>query len=103
MIKIASKVRSAGNTRCGSLLLRDPAIKKKQRQALMNQKYVEDAPVLIVVCSNASCSQVATVSAEDISIALSTGICINDHFTHCSRCMTILTLRLFLRLSCMEG
>jgi hypothetical protein len=30
------------------IIARDPAIKKKQRQALMNQKYVEDAPVLIV-------------------------------------------------------
>ena len=38
------------------IIARDPAIKKKQRQASMNQKYVEDAPVLIVVCSNTSCS-----------------------------------------------
>jgi nitroreductase len=36
------------------IVVRDPAIKKKLRQASINQKYVEDAPVLIVVCSNTS-------------------------------------------------
>jgi nitroreductase len=36
------------------IIVRDPAIKKKQRQASMNQKYIEDSPVLIVVCSNTS-------------------------------------------------
>jgi nitroreductase len=36
------------------IIARDPAIKKKQRQASMNQKYVEDAPVLIVVCLSTS-------------------------------------------------
>jgi len=36
------------------IIARDPAIKKNLRQASMNQKYVEDALVLIVVCSNNS-------------------------------------------------
>lgn len=55
ILKNASKVPSAGHTQVQEfIIVRDPAIKKKLRQASVNQKYVEDAPVLIVVCSNTS-------------------------------------------------
>ena len=55
MIKNANKAPSAGHTQVQEfIVVRDPAIKKKLRQASINQKYVEDAPVLIVVCSNTS-------------------------------------------------
>lgn len=55
VLKNASKVPSAGHTQVQEfIIVRDPAIKKKLRQASVNQKYVEDAPVLIVVCSNTS-------------------------------------------------
>ncbi len=51
-IKNASKAPSVGHTQEQEfIIVRDPAMKKKLRQALVNQKYVEDAPVLIVVCS----------------------------------------------------
>jgi nitroreductase len=55
MIKNASKAPSAGHTQVQEfIIVKDPTIKKKLRQASVNQKYVEDAPVLIVVCSNTS-------------------------------------------------
>ncbi len=55
ILKNANKVPSAGHTQVQEfIIVRDPAIKKKLRQASVNQKYVEDAPVLIVVCSNTS-------------------------------------------------
>src|ERR687891_854941 len=55
MIKNASKAPSAGHTQVQEfIIVRDPATKKKLRQASVNQKAIEDAPVLIVVCSNTS-------------------------------------------------
>jgi nitroreductase len=55
MIKNANKAPSAGHTQVQEfIVVRDPAIKKKLRRASINQKYVEYAPVLIVVCSNTS-------------------------------------------------
>jgi len=55
ILKNANKVPSAGHTQVQEfIIVRDPAIKKKLRQASVNQKYVEDAPVLIVVCANTS-------------------------------------------------
>ncbi len=55
ILKNANKVPSAGHTQVQEfIIVRDPAIKKKLRQASVNQEYVEDAPVLIVVCSNTS-------------------------------------------------
>jgi nitroreductase len=55
MIKNTSKAPSAGHTQVQEfIIVRDPAIKKKLRQASVNQKAIEDAPILIVVCSNTS-------------------------------------------------
>jgi nitroreductase len=55
MIKNASKAPSAGHTQVQEfIIVRDPATKKKLRQASVNQKAIEDAPLLIVVCSNTS-------------------------------------------------
>src|SRR5215207_2164449 len=55
LIKNASKAPSAGHTQVQEfIIVRDPATKKKLRQASVNQKAIEDAPVLIVVCSNTS-------------------------------------------------
>ena len=53
MIKNASKAPSACHTQVQEfIIVRDPATKKKLRQASVNQKSIEEAPVLIVVCSN---------------------------------------------------
>ena len=55
MIKNASKAPSAGHTQVQEfIIVTDPATKKKLRQASVNQKSIEEAPVLIVVCSNTS-------------------------------------------------
>ena len=55
LIKNASRAPSAGHTQVQEfIIVRDPAIKKKLRQASVNQKSIEDAPLLIVVCSNTS-------------------------------------------------
>lgn len=55
LIKNASRSPSAGHTQVQEfIILKDPAVKKKLRQASVNQRHVEDAPVLIVVCSNTS-------------------------------------------------
>jgi nitroreductase len=55
LIKNASRAPSAGHTQVQEfIIVRDPAIKKKLRQASVNQKLIEDAPLLIVVCSNTS-------------------------------------------------
>src|SRR5215211_5157411 len=41
--------------RCSEfIIIRDSIIKKKMRQASVNQKFFEDASLLIVVCSNTS-------------------------------------------------
>jgi nitroreductase len=55
LISNASRAPSAGHTQVQEfIILKDPATKKKIRQASVNQKLIEDAPVLIVVCSNTS-------------------------------------------------
>lgn len=55
LIENASRAPSAGHTQVQEfIVIRDPAVKKKLRQASLNQAHVEDAPVLIVVCSNTS-------------------------------------------------
>ena len=36
------------------IVIRDSIIKKKLRQASVNQKFIEGAPLFIVVCSNTS-------------------------------------------------
>jgi nitroreductase len=55
MITNASRAPSAGHSQVQEfIIVRDPAIKKKLRQASVNQKSIEDAPLLIVVCSNTS-------------------------------------------------
>ena len=53
LIKNASRAPSAGHTQVQEfIIIRDPIIKKKLRLASVNQKFIEDAPLLIVVCSN---------------------------------------------------
>ena len=53
LITNASRAPSAGHSQVQEfIIVRDPAIKKKLRQASVNQKSIEDAPLLIVVCSN---------------------------------------------------
>jgi nitroreductase len=55
MIKNASKAPSAGHTQVQEfIIVTDPVTKKKLRQASVNQKSIEEAPVLIVVCSSTS-------------------------------------------------
>jgi nitroreductase len=55
LIENASRSPSAGHTQVQEfIIVKDPAIKKELRQASVNQTHVEDAPVLIVVCSNTS-------------------------------------------------
>jgi nitroreductase len=55
LIKNASRAPSAGHTQVQEfIIIRDPIIKKKLRLASVNQKFIEDAPLLIVVCSNTS-------------------------------------------------
>src|ERR671925_1655586 len=55
LIKNASRAPSAGHTQVQEfIIVKDPAAKKKMRQVSVNQKVIEDAPVLIVVCSNTS-------------------------------------------------
>lgn len=55
LIENASRAPSAGHTQVQEfVIVKDPETKKKLRQASVNQSQVEDAPVLIVVCSNTS-------------------------------------------------
>lgn len=55
MIRNASKAPSSGHIQVQEfIIVRDSAIKKKLRQVSVNQKYVENAPVLVVVYSNTS-------------------------------------------------
>ena len=52
LITNASRAPSAGHSQVQEfIIVRDLAIKKKLRQASVNQKSIEDAPLLIVVCS----------------------------------------------------
>jgi nitroreductase len=55
LIRNAIRAPSAGHTQVQELIVvKDPATKKKMGQASVNQMFIEDAPVLIVVCSNTS-------------------------------------------------
>ena len=55
MIDNASRAPSAGHTQVQEfVVIKDPSIKRKLRLASVNQEQVEEAPVLIVVCSNTS-------------------------------------------------
>jgi nitroreductase len=55
LIENAGKSPSAGHTQVQEfIIVKDPETKRRLRQASVNQKHVEDAPVLIVVCSNTS-------------------------------------------------
>jgi nitroreductase len=55
LIKNASRAPSAGHTQVQEfIIVRDPTTKKKLRQASINQKVIEEASLLIVVCSNTS-------------------------------------------------
>ncbi len=54
----AHRAPSAGHTEVQEfVIVRDRAIKKKLRQVAVDQEYVEEAPTLIVVCSNTSRSE----------------------------------------------
>lgn len=53
LIDNASRAPSAGHTQVQEfVVIKDPSIKRKLRLASVNQEQVEEAPVLIVVCSN---------------------------------------------------
>jgi nitroreductase len=55
LIRNAHRAPSAGHTQVQEfIIIKDHAIKKKLRKAAVSQEYVENAPVLIVVCSNTS-------------------------------------------------
>ena len=55
LIESASRAPSAGHTQVQEfIIVKDPETKRKLRRASVNQEQVEDAPVLIVVCSNTS-------------------------------------------------
>jgi nitroreductase len=55
LIENASKAPSAGHTQVQEfIVIKDPDTKRKLRLASVNQEQVEEAPVLIVVCSNTS-------------------------------------------------
>src|SRR5919112_4024479 len=55
LIKNISRAPSSGHTQVQKfIIIRDPIIKKKLRQASVNQKFIKDARLLIVVCSNTS-------------------------------------------------
>ena len=49
----ASRAPSAGQTQVQEfIVVKDPAKKRKLRKASVNQEQVEEAPVLVIVCSN---------------------------------------------------
>jgi nitroreductase len=55
LIDNASRAPSAGHTQVQEfIVIKDPNAKRKLRLASVNQEQVEEAPVLIVVCSNTS-------------------------------------------------
>jgi nitroreductase len=55
LIKNASRSSSAGHTQVQEfVIVKDLAVKKKLRWASINQIHIEDAHVLMVVCSNTS-------------------------------------------------
>ena len=55
LIENAHRAPSAGHTQVQEfIIVKDSSTKKKLRKAAVNQEYVEQAPLLIVVCSNTS-------------------------------------------------
>ena len=55
LIENASKAPSAGHTQVQEfIIIKDPDTKRKLKLASVNQEQVEEAPVLVVVCSNTS-------------------------------------------------
>ena len=55
LIDNASRAPSAGHTQVQEfIVIKDASTKRKLRPASVNQEQVEEAPVLIVVCSNTS-------------------------------------------------
>lgn len=55
LIENASRAPSAGHTQVQEfIIVRDPETKRKLRRASVNQEQVEEAPVLVIVCSNTS-------------------------------------------------
>jgi nitroreductase len=55
LIKNAHRAPSAGHTQVQEfIIVKDASTKKKLRKAAVNQEYVEQAPLLIIVCSNTS-------------------------------------------------
>jgi len=49
---------SAGHTQVQEfIIVKDPMTKKKLREVAVDQEYVEEAPTLIIVCSNTSRSE----------------------------------------------
>ena len=54
LIRNAHRAPSAGHTQVQEfIIVKDPLI-KKVRRAVVDQEYVEEAPVLIILCSNTS-------------------------------------------------
>lgn len=55
LIENASRAPSAGHTQVQEfIIVKDPETKRRLRMASVNQAQVEDAPVLVIVCSNTS-------------------------------------------------
>jgi nitroreductase len=53
LIENASRAPSAGHTQVQEfIIVKDPETKRRLRMASVNQEQVEDAPVLVIVCSN---------------------------------------------------
>jgi nitroreductase len=58
LLRNAHRAPSAGHTQVQEfVVITDPTTKKKLRQVAVDQEYVEEAPTLIVVCSNTSRSE----------------------------------------------
>jgi nitroreductase len=58
LLRNAHRARSAGHAQVQEfVVVTDPTTKKKLRQVAVDQEYVEEAPTLIVVCSNTSRSE----------------------------------------------
>ncbi len=58
LLRNAHRAPSAGHTQVQEfVIVKNPKIKKKLREVAVDQEYVEEAPTLIVVCSNTSRSE----------------------------------------------
>lgn len=58
LLRNAHRAPSAGHTQVQEfIVVTDPTTKKKLRQVAVDQEYVEEAPTLIIVCSNTSRSE----------------------------------------------